>query len=236
MIKIALVDDEAAEREKLGEFFRRLSGEMGETVNVVPFSGGNAFLQNYNASFQLVCLDIDMPEGDGLSAAKLLRERDASVVIVFITNMAQLAIRGYEVQARDFLVKPVMYPAFALKMSRILRLIRERSGKELVLQLPDGMVKIPEEELLYVEIRGHELTYHTPKGSYKMSGSLRDCEEKLAGRPFFRCNNCYLVNLGRVRSIRQDEVQLGEDWLKISRPRKKEFSRALLEYLGGTGC
>ena len=83
-------------------------------------------------------------------------------------------------------------------------------------------------------VRGHHLSFHTTQGVIRQRDSLRNWEAKLEGLPFERCNNSYLVNLKQVTAVAKDSVQVGGDWLPISRTKKKPFMNALTEYMGGT--
>lgn len=80
---------------------------------------------------------------------------------------------------------------------------------------------------------GHYLYYHTPEGVFTQKASMKEAEDKLTALSFKRCNNCYLINLKYVDCVNKDEIQIAGEWLKISRPRKKEFLQALANYMGG---
>ncbi len=164
-----------------------------------------------------------MEEMDGLRVAKQLRDKDNQVIIIFITNMAQMAIRGYEVQALDFIVKPVNYYSFAMKIKNAVHII----------PMQNGMRRISTDDLYYAEIRGHYLYYHTVDGVFRQKTSLKELEDKLAGLSFKRCNHCYLVNLKYVDCVNKDDLQINGEWLKISRPKKREFLQSLANYMGG---
>ena len=233
MIKIAVVDDEYADRKLLLDYFGRLKSEICEETVVQEFRSGDDFLKDFEDSWDLICLDIDMEGRDGISTAARIRRQDTNVIIIFITNMAQMAIRGYEVQALDFVVKPLNYYSFALKMRNAMDIIGKRKSKNIAILTASGVYKIATDDLYYVEVSDHYLCYHTKKGNYQQKASLRELEERLAGLSFKRCNNCYLVNLKYVDCVEKDDLQIAGEWLKISRSRKKEFLQSLANYIGG---
>lgn len=233
MIKISLIDDEREERERLSGYFQRLREEAKEELDIHIFSSGDEFLEQYTDSCDLICLDIDMEGRDGISTAREIRAVDKNVIIIFITNMAQMAIRGYEVQALDFVVKPVNYYSFAMKMANAFQIINNRKSRNIVLTTPGGLQRVSTDDLYYVEVVKHYLYYHTTEGTFKQKASLKELEDRLDGLSFKRCNNCYLVNLKYVNCVNKEDLQVGGDWLKISRPRKKEFLQALANYMGG---
>ena len=233
MIKIVVADDEQQERESMCAHLRRLAGEVREELCVQTYASGSALLADYDGSADLVCLDIDMPGQDGLSVAREVRRLDRQVLILFITNLAQMAIRGYEVQALDFLVKPVSYYSFALKMKNALQMLRERKVRSIVLTTAEGKRILSTDELLYAEVRGHYLYYHTAEETIRQKATLRELEEKVEGLSFKRCNQCYLVNLKHVSAVQKDDIRIGQEWIRISRPRKKAFLQSLASYMGG---
>lgn len=233
MIRIAVVDDEIQDREQIQSHFHTLAKEVREELVVISFSSGQQFLQQYDYSYDLVCLDIDMPKQNGISVAQEVRRRDDKVILIFITNLAQMAIQGYSVRALDFIVKPITYSSFALKMKSALQIIANRKSVNIVLTTAEGVWKIPSDQLYYAEIRGHYLYYHTVSGTFQQKAPLVKLEEKLAGLSFQRCNQCYLINLKHVSAIRKDEILVGGQWLKVSRPRRKQFLEALANYMGG---
>jgi DNA-binding LytR/AlgR family response regulator len=233
MIKIAVVDDEQMERDTLKRYYLDLQQEICEELEVLLYSSGEDLLDKYDYSFDMICLDIDLPGKDGISMAKELRKIDEQVILLFVTNMAQMAVKGYEVQALDFIVKPINYYSFAMKMKNAINIINNKKHKNIIISTPGGFQKVSTSELYYVEVRGHYLYYHTLNGVFRQKASLKELEGNLTGLSFKRCNNCYLVNLRYIDLVDKDELQIAGEWLKISRPRKKEFLQSLANYLGG---
>lgn len=233
MVKIAIVDDEKTEREQLTTYFNKLSMVISEELDIITFESGESLLEAYDQSMDIICLDIQMKGKDGIDIAKQIRTMDSSVILIFVTNMAQMAIEGYSVRALDFIIKPVQYSAFLLKMQSIVKSVANKKSKSIIMNDVDGWKKVSTNDLYYVEVEGHYISYHTKQGIYRQKASLKDIEDNLKDLSFKRCNNCYLVNLRYVNAVRKDETLVGKDWLKISRPRKKEFLQALANYMGG---
>lgn len=233
MINIAVVDDSAEDRKILTDILKRFTQEQKISANIVAYQSGEDAINDNTQSFDIFCLDIDMPGFDGIDLAKKIREYDSEVVIVFVTNMAQMAIMGYEVRAMDFILKPIEYYAFSMKMQSIFNIIDKKKSKNLILNLSEGMVRISTDDLYYAEIKAHYLFYHTKNGIYQQRSTISELEEKLKGLSFAKCNQCYLINLKHVRAVKKDDVNVGGDWLKISRPRKKAFLQSLANYMGG---
>ena len=230
---VAIVEDSPAEAELLRSYFARFTKEHGVEFTLTCFASGEEFLNKYRPAYDLVLMDIGLPGHNGMETAAALRERDPSVTLIFVTNMAQFAVKGYEVDAFDFVVKPVGYSNFALKLQRALNKLDTRRDSEVLATLSDSMVRLSASQIKYIEISGHRMVYHTTDGELYAYGNLKEVEASLGGGMFARCNNCYLVNLNYVRAVQGHTVTVGTDELQISRPRRKAFIQALNDYLGG---
>lgn len=118
MTRIAIVEDEAAVREQLAGYVQRYTRQYGTPFEVTEFADGMEILEDYRSQFDIIFLDVEMKHLDGMETARRIRERDGGVLIVFITNMAQYAIRGYAVGALDYVLKPVPYLHFRSSCKR----------------------------------------------------------------------------------------------------------------------
>lgn len=231
---VAIVEDTQKEADLLKEHFLKYSEEQRVSFQIAIFSSGDDFLINYRPIYDLVLLDIGLPGLNGMGVAARLRETDQSVTLIFVTSMAQFAAQGYEVDAVDFIVKPVAYGNFRLKMKRILNRLQTRRYSELVISQGENLYRVSASQIRYIEISNHCLIYHTADGSIEAYGSLKKVEEQLGSKMFVRCNSCYMINLEYVQSIQEDFVVLIDGTrLKMSRLKRKPFVQALNNYLGG---
>lgn len=235
MYRIGIAEDEEQALERLQEFLSRYAGEHSMEIAVTPFSDGQDLVEGYRPIYDLLLIDIEMPRMNGMEAAGKIRRTDPLVPIIFVTNLARYAVRGYEVGAIDFVVKPVSYYAFAMKLRRALALIEGRQERSLIFPLRDGFRRVSEGEIRYIEINGHQMTVHLKEESFVVSGTLRKIEEQVTPGRFARCNSCYLVNLSFVSAVEGDEVTVGGDRLRCSRPKRKAFLEAVTNYMGVWG-
>ena len=168
---------------------------------------------------------------DGMTAAHKIRERDKEVVLIFLTSMAGYAIQGYEVEALDYILKPVSYDMFARKLDRAVANVQGNHTHSLVLQLKDGVVKVDAAEIRYIESRSHQMIYHLADAEYEVRGRLDDLEKHLIPYGFFRSNRGYLVNLYHITAVRDDCCVIGGEMLPVSRARKAALMEKLAEIL-----
>lgn len=234
MIRTVIVEDDDAAAELLAGYLDRYGGEHGETFSSVRYDNAVTFLEKYASDADIVFMDIEMEDLDGMKAAAKLRERDRSVTLIFVTNMAQFAIKGYEVDALDFIVKPVGYHDFAFRLKKAVARIRANEEKYVSVNLlGGGHAKAAVSRIKYVEIMKHRMIWHTEDGDLESYGTLKNAESVLPREHFARCNSCYLVNLRFVRSVRDMICDVAGDKLKVSQPKKREFLKSLGDYIGG---
>jgi len=232
-MKLAIVDDEKKITDLLESYIKRFEQENMITITVSVFHNSSDFLNNYSRDYDLVLMDIEMKGLNGIETAKEMRRMDKRVVLMFVTNMAQYAINGYEVEAVDFVIKPVSYPDFVMKMQKAMRYISRNQDKKLTLNTPDGVVHLNVSDICYIEVIRHYLIYHTVNGNYTVRGVMKEAEDVLSEYHFIRSNHCYLVNLKYVEAISGNSVKAGNDSLQISRNKKNEFLMEFTRYVGG---
>lgn len=231
MIHIAVVEDEQAYVEQLTEYIARFQEEFSQEMKVTVFSDGDEIAEDYRADYDIILMDIQMRFMDGMTAAEKIRELDRDVVIMFITNMTSYAVKGYEVDALDYIVKPVEYFSFSRKLLRAMERVRKREESYLMIPVESGVQKLAVGEIYYVESFGHQLIYVTKKGRFSSRGVMKQAEEQLAPKGFFRSGKSYLVNMKYVEGISEGCCLIHGEKLQISRQKRKEFMEVLLNYM-----
>jgi DNA-binding LytR/AlgR family response regulator len=233
MIRIAVAEDDPRYTEQLCRYIEAYGKESGHTFSVTTYPDGDILVEEYRSQFDIVFLDVDMPIMDGLTAAEQIRRMDQKVILIFLTNMAQHAIRGYAVDAMDYVLKGVSYDGFSQRLGRAVQRLDKRDRTYLTVPIKGGMMKVDAEDIYYVESQGHQLVFHTRGGEIQSNGTMRSMEETLGPLNFYRCNNGYLVNLGHVDGVQNGCALVRGEQLLISRPRRAAFLEALTDYVGG---
>ena len=232
MIKIAIVEDEHAYAMQLQDYLHQYENETGEVFEISLFSDGDEIVNKYRPIYDIILMDVEMKFMDGMSAAEEIRKVDTEVVIMFITNMPQYAIRGYAVDALDYVLKPISYFAFSQKLSRAINRMKKRERKTLTVSIKGGAIRLDMAHITYIESYGHTLVYHTVNGTYETNGTMKNLEAELAAYHFCRGNKGYLINLAYVEAIKESYAIVKGEKILLSRSRRKDFMETLTGYWG----
>lgn len=235
MLRIAVVEDDKTYAAQLKEYLVRYGTEKNQKISVALFPDGEDIVTDYSAEFDIILMDVEMTFMDGMTTAERIREKDNEVVIIFITNMPQYAIQGYKVDAMDYVLKPISYFAFSQRIDRALTRVKKKEATYITVAQKGGKKKLNVDKICYVEVRDHDLIYHSTKGDIVTKSSMKEAEDTLGGTKFFRCNRCYLVNLEYVEDFRGNDVTVASDVIQVSRARKKAFMDALNDYMNEVG-
>lgn len=232
MIRIAIVEDEDFYVDQLTQYLEEYEKSVGEVFDITVYRDGDGITKKYKAQFDIILMDIQMKFVNGMTAAEEIRKVDSQVVIIFITNMTQYAIRGYEVDALDYVLKPVSYFAFSQKLGRAIGRIKKRENRFLTVPVKGGMLRLNASDIFYIESVGHNLVFHTAGGDHIVAGTMKSVEEQLANLSFSRGNKCYLINLEHVEGMKDKCAIVKGQPLQISRPRMNDFMQDLTKYWG----
>ena len=229
VVRIALVEDDSRHVQKITAYLERYHTEKGLAMTVRVFPDGEDIAENYKPEYDLILLDIQMRFMDGMTAARRIREKDREVILIFLTSMAGYAIQGYEVEALDYILKPVSYDMFARKLERAIASVQGKQTRSVVLYTKDGAVKVDVSDIRYIESRSHQMIYHMADTEYEVRGRLDDLEKDLIPFGFFRSNRGYLVNLYHITALRDGCCVIGGKMLPVSRARKAALMEKIAE-------
>ena len=229
MIRIIIVDDDCLVAAALKTIL-----EASSEIEVLALGeDGNDAVRLYGElQPDILLMDIQMKFVDGMTAAKEIRKMDSEVTIIFISNLAQYAIRGYEVDALDYIIKPVTYFAFSQKLSKAISRMQKRKNRFITVTVKGGVQRIDTTDIYYVESFGHNLIFHTKQQDYISGVTMKSAEELLANMNFSRGNKCYLINLEHVEGIQDNCAIINGEKLMLSRNKKTSFMQELTKYWG----
>ena len=233
MIKIAIVEDDKEQADLLTQYLNKYGDENECSFEIKHFDRAEKFLENCNGNFEIVFMDIELPDGNGMDVVQKMRETDKTTLVIFVTNLAQYAVKGYKVRAFDFIVKPISYYNFSLNFPSALECLQANKDMEIWIKTKEGKVRLFASRIVYIEVMKHYLTYHTKDGNFTVLGSIDNVADELKGSSFSFCNRCYLVNLKYVTQVVQMQTMVDGEWLQISRRKRTDFLKDLNDYLAG---
>ena len=233
-VRIAIVEDQEQEQKRIAHFIKQYFDEQGKDCRISLFSDGDEILERYSGQWDFIFLDIQMERLDGMTTARKIRELDQDVLLVFITNIAHYAIKGYAVHALDYLIKPVHYSILQQLLRQGERLLKQRKKKFITLPTEKGLSRISVSDIYYIEVKNHVLFVVTTNGVFKMRGTISGMEDLLRDHNFFRSKSCYLINLSQVSRVEKGFVTVGGHELAVARPKQKSLMTALTQYIGET--
>ena len=228
--KIAICDDSKADAQYVSSMVERWAAETGNMVSVSAFVSAEAFLFHYEQEkdYDILLLDIEMGQMNGVELAKKIRCENREVQIVFVTGYNDYIADGYDVEALHYILKPVRDE----KLYDVLKRACEKLNKNkaaLVFDIPDGVERIPLYEIRYIEVRSNYVTIHG-KRDISVKSTLSAIEQKLDDS-FFRVGRSFIVNMQYIRKITKTEVFLDTDTpVPLSRGFYEPLNRAFINH------
>ena len=236
MITIAIVEDQKTDQDLLKSFVDTYKTDYGGDFSLKFFSDGQSFLEQYKSDYNIVFMDIDMPGINGFDTAVELRKKDSKVVLIFITNLNKYAIKGYSVNAFDYISKPVNYFAFSTMFKRAITKADTEKAFEAIISSNGSITKVDITSITYIEVRNHQLIYHTDNEDIFSWASMSSIRDEYLKKGFAMANISTLINLRRIHCLNGSEVILDDEnktKLYLSRSQRKDFAMSFTEYLSG---
>ncbi len=231
MIRIAICDDEKHMSDHIramaSDFFRKKNRE----IQLRTFSSGEELL-SYDGQIDILFLDIQMKGMDGIETARKLRDSKFRGFLIFITVLKEMVFQSFEVQAYDYLVKPVDEKQFGKTMERLYASMQNASEDSLLVQQGyEGRI-VPKDEIVFCEVIDRKIYLNLASGEVvDYYERIENLETKL-GSHFFRCHRSYLINLKHLKGYKNGTACMdnGKE-VPVSRLRSKEFSGVVLQYM-----
>ncbi len=231
-LKIAICDDDATQRTYLQDILIPWAKRNRHLIEIKQYANAKQFFFDYDEEkdFDILLLDVEMPEVNGIEVAKRVREKNSTVQIIFITGYYEYFSDGFDVSALHYLIKPVdkakLCPVLDKAADNLL--CRQRS---VLVSTPDEDIKISLADICYVNSENVYVNVHTVHGNHRTRMTLAKFAEQLDGT-FFKIHRSYIVGLKYVKKISRSEVtMLNGDVLPISRGLYDEIHAAVIKYL-----
>lgn len=232
-MRIAIVDDEVSEQEIIAKYIREWAEARNELVEFACFDSSESFLFAWEDAkdYNLLVLDIEMGEINGLELARSVRSQDKNIPILFVTGYDEYMQYGYDVSALHYLIKPVNKE----RLFQVLNKLGQRGAEEvksLILNSENGIRRIQVNNILYVEAAGHGSVMHTVDEVIRLKESLGEIERQVIPTgEVIKCHRAYLVNLRFVSAIQNANLILdNSESLPISRNQMKNVQQEFLRY------
>lgn len=234
--RVLVIDDSDEEAATIAGHLDRYAADHGVHLQVTRLRSAVEFVAEKHDA-DLIFMDIDLPGINGMEAAEELRTRDAMTPLIFVTNLAQYAVAGYQVDALDFMVKPCRYADFAMRMDRAMRAVRRNGDQRIAIPTAAGVRLVSVHDIVFVELQHHDLVYHTADEADRLRarGSIRQAVESLPASSFVQLSQGCLANMAHVGVVRSDSVEMDDGTpLYFSRSRRRDCLETLSRYFGTT--
>lgn len=236
MIKIAICEDEKEQQELLKTYINQIFEALYIKYKLEIFNSGEELLENYQNDTDVLLLDIQMGQINGMDTARKIRSIDDKVEIIFITSLIEYALEGYEVRAYRYLIKPVKYENLKENIRNCIKEI-DIKNKYIIVKEQGNQIKLDINEITYVEVQKETITIHTLNEVYKTNGTMSNIEKDIDCDRFFRCHKSFLVNLEHIKSIKQYTAILeNSEEVPVSRYRFKETKDKFFDLIEDKLC
>ena len=231
-LKIAICDDDAAQRAYVTDILTVWAKKNRHLIELKEYPGAKPFLFDYaeEKDFDILILDIEMPEINGIEIAKTVRKENTAVQIIFVTGFYEYFSDGFDVSALHYLIKPVdggkLYPVLDKAVANLS--YRQRS---MLLSTAEGDIKIPLTEILYLESENVYVNVHAEQQVYKSRISMAKLSEQLDDT-FFKVHRSYIAGLKHIKKIARNEItMINGEVIPLSRGTYDAVHAALIKYL-----
>ena len=227
---IAICDDSDADRQYVSGLVGRWAAEAGHAVRVTEFTSAENFMFHYaeKCDYDILLLDIEMGDMDGVELAKCLRRENDTVQIVFITGYSDYIAEGYEVAALHYLMKPVKEDKLFSVLDRAVEKL-QKNEKVLNLEIGGEMVRIPVYQIRYADVMGNYVTIHAVN-DHTVKMTLSELEKQLDER-FYRVGRSCIVNLTAINRVTKTEIKLSDSTIiPLPRGAYEPLNRAIIQH------
>lgn len=235
MIKIAVCDDEKPVCSKMVAIIKEYFADIDRPVWVAEFKSGLALLKA-NVRFDIIFLDIDMQELNGIETAKRLRNWDVNSKIIYVTNYSKYKSCAYKVHAFDYIEKPVRESIIFNVLKEAIHYLDNAVEKQkYAFTTETGVVSLEIDDIYYFEYMSRRVVIHTSQGNYIASYSLKELYEKFKKYNFESPHKSFIINMLHIKYIKGFDIFM-ENGVSIPLAQKRavEFKAKFNDFLQST--
>lgn len=235
MLQVAVCDDEVIECCNMARKIKNILEEMKIPCIIRQFQSGRELLQAPE-SFDITFLDIMMQDLDGMKTAQLFREKAFDRILIFISSSREYVFEAYDVEAFQYLLKPVEDGKLKSVLQKAVLKTEKRSQEFIIVSRERQKKKLFLDDIYYFEIKGRIVDAHGPEGIFTYYEQIGELENRLRDKGFFRCHKSYLINLKYVDGYNRQEAVL-ENGIKIviAKRRYDKFVQEVLKVMRENG-
>ncbi len=232
MLSIAVCDDMPVECAELARLIENMLKEFGTEFSLKRFFDGQELLKGVD-SFDIIFLDIKMPEISGIELAEQMRDNGCGSIIVFVTSAEEYVYKAYDVEAFHFLLKPVNEEKLKNVLKKaVVKVTSCNNDDFLVISSEHQIKKILLRDILYIESVGRTVKIHCNNGVLETYKQIGDLEQTLSDKHFFRCHKSFLLNLEYVSHFDKAGIVMeNRDTVFLARKRAKIFQKEIISYM-----
>ena len=215
--KIAICDDSDADTQYVLDMVNRWAVSSDYTLQINTFHSAESFLFHYSkeSDFDILLLDIEMGDMDGVEMAKKIRKDNDTIQIIFITGYSDYILEGYEVAALHYLIKPVKEEKLSAVLNRAVDKLT-KNEKILHFETNGEMIRVPIYQIRYADVYGNYVTIHA-NSDITVKMTLGELEKQLDER-FYRAGRSVIFNLTQISRVTKTQVKLN-DGTSVNIPR-----------------
>lgn len=232
-MRIAICEDDLYQMDLLKKMINQWASDTGNKVEVFGFQSAEefTFLWQDGVRYDLAFLDIQLGPMNGMELARYIRKKDKTMMLVFSTGVKDFLVKGYEVKAYRYLLKPLKEEAVRKTLTDAKEDYALAHAEAMVIPNSTASIRVFKNEIYYFQIENHYVTAHTLHGDFRFKEKLSNLEPALPEPHFCRCHRSFIINLHHTGQVRRDSVDVDNgDVLPVSRNRWASLNECFIAY------
>ena len=234
MYRLVHIEDSKEDQICISQMLEQISADIEKTFSLTQYTSCESFFrETVPYSFDIAIFDIEMEGLNGIEAARQFREKDKSVIIIFVTSHAGKVFLSFSAEPFEYLVKPISYDHLKDTLERAINKIAAFQNKKFYFSFKGGVFSVPLERIVYFESIKRIIKIVTDTNTYYFYSKLDSIEKDFLFRDFIRCHQSFIVNPDYIRQIQKTDILLTTgDLLPISKGKQGKVKTQFMHYVG----